>query len=72
MMAVTTLASNPFQLGAPTRLFETSFDLGQNRYAPDNDGKRFLLSTGAMRSSAEQLLVVVNWASQLAITGQRH
>jgi hypothetical protein len=65
-MAVKVKGVNPLRVGTPTTLFDTSVDLGENRYAPSADGKRFLLSVGTAESGSAQLVVVLNWAAHLA------
>ena len=66
LMAVPIRLRNPLQVGSPTHLFDTSVGLGANRYVPGHDGRRFLLSVGMAESSAEQIVVVLNWADHLA------
>jgi Tol biopolymer transport system component len=66
LMAVPIRLTNAFEAGSPTRLFDTSIALGANRYVPSHDGKRFLLSVGTAESSAAQIVVVLNWADNLA------
>ncbi len=68
LMAVKVTTGNSLQAGTPIPLFETSVDLGANRYAPDHDGRRFLLNVGAARTGAAPLVVVLNWADHLAAT----
>jgi len=66
LMAVQIKPTNPLQVGPPTRLFDAPVGLGENRYAPSPDGKHFLLSAPLSESSAAQIVVVLNWAGQLA------
>ena len=66
LMAVRIGLTNPLQVGSPTRLFDTSVDLGANRYVPSRDGKRFLFSLGLADINAAQIVVVLNWADHLA------
>ncbi len=66
LMAVPIKLANQLQVGSPTRLFDAPVDLGENRYAPSRDGKRFLLSVGVSESSAAQIVVVLNGAGQLS------
>ncbi len=68
LMAVEVTPGNALQAGTPTPLFDTSVDLGAHRYAPDRDGRRFLLNVGPAESSASPLVVVLNWAGHLAAT----
>jgi len=68
LMAVNVTLKNSLQAATPTPLFNTSVDLGANRYAPDYDGRRFLLNVGAAESSAAPLVVVLNWAAHLTTT----
>jgi dipeptidyl aminopeptidase/acylaminoacyl peptidase len=64
-MAVPMRLTSPLQVGVPTRLFEMSADLGANRYVPNHDGTRFLLSVGVGESNAAEIVVVLNWAAHL-------
>ena len=66
LMAAQIRPTKPLQVGSPTRLFNTSIDLGANRYAPSRDGKRFLLSVGVAERSGAQIVVVLNWADHLS------
>jgi hypothetical protein len=67
LMAVKFAHANPLQFGEPTRLFDTSVGPGPNRYAPARDGQHFLVSVATPESTAAPLVVMVNWAEQLAI-----
>jgi hypothetical protein len=64
-MAVPMRLTNPLQVGLPTRLFEMSAGLGANRYVPNHDGTRFLLSVGVGESNPAEIVVVLNWAAHL-------
>jgi eukaryotic-like serine/threonine-protein kinase len=68
LMAVKVTTGNALQAGTPIPLFDTSVDLGANRYAPDYDGRRFLLNVGAAETGAAPLVVVLNWAEHLTTT----
>ena len=66
LMTVQIKLTNQLQVGPPTRLFDAPVGLGENRYAPSPDGKHFLLSVPVSESNAAQIVVVLNWAGQLA------
>ena len=64
-MAVPMRLTNPLQVGLPARLFEMSAGFGANRYAPNHDGTRFLLSVGVVENNPAEIVVVLNWAAHL-------
>ena len=67
MTAVRFKATDTFEAGLPTRLFETgvvSANLNQV-YAVTKDGQRFLVSTRPQNAAATPLTVILNWTSTL-------
>jgi Tol biopolymer transport system component len=72
LMAVTINLTQSPKVGTPTALFDAAVDLGTNRYVPNHDGKRFLLSVDTPESVAAHLVVVVNFLDQLALTHVTH
>ncbi len=72
LIGVKATLSDRLRLDAPTLLFDTSVGLGDNRYVPAHDGKRFLLSIGTAQNSAAHLVVILNWADHLTPTQSPH
>jgi eukaryotic-like serine/threonine-protein kinase len=72
LMAVQVALSDPIRVGSTTPLFDTAVGLGENRYVPSRDGKRFLLNVGTAEGSSSPLVVVLNWAEHLVTTQRPH
>ncbi|MFN2453128.1 MAG: protein kinase [Pyrinomonadaceae bacterium] len=67
LMAVEVKAGATFEIGTPTALFQTrvaGYTL-PNRYAPTQDGQRFLVNSVLEEASQTPITVILNWNSTL-------
>jgi Tol biopolymer transport system component len=65
MTAVPVAASDTFEVGSPTTLFQPGVISLNQMYSVTRDGQRFLVNTRPQNATATPLTVIVNWASTL-------
>jgi len=70
LMAVSISGTSALAVGKPEALFRTNVPLvgiseDRNSFVPSPDGKRFLVNTLATESTAQPLILILNWAAEL-------
>ena len=70
LMAVdVNISSAGFEIGQPNKLFTKPLNFtgitGAYRYAPSNDGQKFLLNVPLVTQSNDNIIVVQNWLAEL-------